>query len=218
MNKGRYDFTPMLPLSVSSAAGALNASDARRRHRRVSPKPALVSRRPQKCVSISLRRWLQAPGSLTARLRAHGTVTLKVIRQGRLPLWPQERQALGTPKGHVREVVILINDRPAVWARSVAPLQAVKGPWQAMKGLGTRPLAELLFAHRHVQRDPLVGERWSRHSPERQHLVREWQRLDVGESGPAPAWCRRSVFWRAKQPLQVMESFAPWVTALPTPW
>ena len=168
-------------------------------------------------MSASLRRWLQAPGSLTARLRAHGAVTLQVTRQGRQTLWPQEREALGTSEGHVREVVLLIDGRPAVWARSVTPLPAVKGPWQAMKGLGTRPLAELLFTRRHVQRDPLVGERLPRHSAERQHIVREWQRLGMAASGPAPIWCRRSVFWRRGQPLQVMESFAPWVTPLLTP-
>ena len=173
-------------------------------------------RTPRGCASASLRRWLQAPGSLTARLRAHGTVTLQVTRQGRQTLWPQEREALGTSEGHVREVVLLIDGRPAVWARSVTPLSAVKGPWQAMKGLGTRPLAELLFTRRHVQRDPLVGERLPRHSAERQHIVREWQRLGMIASGPAPIWCRRSVFWRRGQPLQVMESFAPWVTALLT--
>ena len=81
-----------------------------------------------------------------------GTVTLEVTRQGRQVLWPQEREALGASEGHVREVVLLIDGRPAVWARSVTPLSAVKGPWQAMKGLGTRPLAELLFAHRRVHR------------------------------------------------------------------
>lgn len=197
----------MLPRPVSSVCSL--------HHRRPSS-PGSGQRAPRGCVSTALRRWLQAPGSLTARLRAHGTVTLQVTCQGRQTLWPQEREALGTSEGHVREVVLLIDGRPAVWARSVTPLSAVKGPWQAMKGLGTRPLAELLFTRRHVQRDPLVGERLPRHSAERQHIVREWQRLGLIASGPAPIWCRRSVFWRRGQPLQVMESFAPWVTHLLT--
>lgn len=213
-DKGRYDPAPMLPRPVSSAANALSASSACPQRRRMSSSATSVGKWPKGCVSASLRRWLQAPGSLTARLRAHGTVTLVVTRQGRLPLWTQERSALGVRHGHVREVVLLINGRPAVWARSVAPLGAVKGPWQAMKGLGTRPLAELLFTRRQVQRDPLVGERLPRHSAERQHMVREWQKLGLTEVDPAPVWCRRSVFWRNGHPIQVMESFAPWVTKL----
>ena len=208
VRQGRYDPAPMLPRPASSAS---------RLHRCTPSSRPPGQRPPRGCVSASLRRWLQAPGSLTARLRAHGAVTLQVTRQGRQTLWPQEREALGTSEGHVREVVLLIDGRPAVWARSVTPLSAVKGPWQAMKGLGTRPLAELLFTRRHVQRDPLVGERLPRHSAERQHIVREWQRLGMAVSGPAPVWCRRSVFWRRGQPLQVMESFAPWVTPLLTP-
>ena len=193
------------------------ASSVCRLHRCIPSSRPPGQHPPHGCVSTSLRRWLQAPGSLTARLRAHGTVTLQVTFQGHLALWPQEREALGTSEGHVREVVLLIDGRPAVWARSVTPLSAVKGPWQAMRGLGARPLAELLFTRRHVQRDPLVGERLARHSAERQHIVREWQRLGMAGSAPAPVWCRRSVFWRRGQPLQVMESFAPWVTQLLTP-
>ena len=86
-----------------------------------------------------------------------------------------------------------------------------------MKGLGTRPLAELLFTRRQVQRTALVGELLPRHGAERQHIVREWARLGLGATAPAPAWCRRSVFWHRGQPLQVMESFAPWVIRLATP-
>ena len=179
--------------------------------------PAARQRRPLGCVSGSLARWLQAPGSLTARLRAHGKVTVQLSRQGRMTLWPQERMALGTSEGHVREVVLLVDGRPAVWARSVTSLSAVKCPWQAIKGLGTRPLAELLFTRRQVQRDALVGERLPRKSAERSHIAREWHRLGLDASGPPPNWCRRSVFWHRGQPLQVMESFAPWVTALWTP-
>lgn len=204
---GRYDPAPMLPRPASSLS---------LQHRR-APSGVGTALPPPGCVSASLRRWLLAPGSLTARLRAHGQVTVQVTRQGREALWPQEREALGTHEGHVREVVLLIDGRPAVWARSVTPLRAAKGPWQAMKGLGTRPLAELLFTRRQVQRTPLVGERWPRHSVERQHIVREWTRLGMVDRGPAPVWCRRSVFWRRGQPLQVMESFAPWVTHLMTP-
>lgn len=209
--KGRYDPAPMLPRPVSSVSSAC------RPHRRTSSVRASVARPTQGCVSASLCRWLHAPGSLTARLRAHGTVSLRLTRQGRLPLWPQEREALGVQEAHVREVVLLVDGRPAVWARSVTPLTAVKGPWKAMKGLGTRPLAELLFTHRRVQRDGLTGERLHKHSAEHQHMVREWERLGLPNAGPAPTWCRRSVFWRCGQPLQVMESFAPWVTALWTP-
>lgn len=168
-------------------------------------------------VSATGRRWLHAPGSLTARLRAHGQVTVVVTREGRHTLWPQEREALQSREGYVREVILQIDGRPAVWARSVTPLPAVKGPWQAIKGLGTRPLAELLFSRRHVLRDPLVCERLPRHGTRHRHIEQEWCRAGAEATGPAPSWCRHSVFWRSGEPLQVMESIAPWVLRLFTP-
>jgi chorismate--pyruvate lyase len=167
---------------------------------------------------VSLQRWLSAPGSLTARLRLHGHVTVEVLSQGRQTLWPQERAVLGAQQGYVREVALRIDGRPAIWARSCTTLRAVKGPWRAVKGLGTRPLAELLFEHGRVRRDPLVALRLARQSPQRCHLSREWRGLKTTETkapvAPLPSWTRRSVFRHQGHPLQVLESFSPWVTLL----
>lgn len=184
-------------------------------------------------VSPLLRQWLSAPGSLTARLRLHGTVRVEVIEQGRRRLWPQERRALGCGVGHVREVVLRVDERPAVWARSSVPVRAVKGPWRAIRGLGTRPLAELLFTHRAVRRGPLQALRLRAHGPAGAHMARQWARLSrvsgvSGENGaktlaaegscslapsslPNPVWARHSLFHHHGQPLQVLEAFAPWV-------
>lgn len=164
-----------------------------------------------------LRQWLSAPGSLTARLRLHGTVRVEVLDQGRRRLWPQERRALGCSVGHVREVVLRIDERPAVWARSSVSVRAVKGPWQAIQGLGTRPLAELLFSHRAVRRGPLQALRFQAHGRAGAHMTRQWAGLHQGAApaplpSPAPAWARHSLFHHHGQPLQVLEAFAPWVT------
>ena len=174
-------------------------------------------------VAPALRHWLAAPGSLTARLRLLGEVTVEVLSQGRQTLWPQERAALGCRQGHVREVVLRINGRPAVWARSSTPLTAVKGPWRAIKGLGTRPLAELLFEHGQVRREPLIAQRLAQQGPQRRHLARQWACIawdgewlaDKAAEDDAPGWSRRSVFRYRGHPLQVLECFAPWVTPLP---
>ena len=99
-----------------------------------------------------LQFWLQAEGSLTARLRQFGPVQVQVQRQGHMALWVPEQQDVRQRGGYVREVVLLLNGRPAVWARSVTSMAASRGPWRALQGLGTRPLAELLFAARPVAR------------------------------------------------------------------
>ncbi|MCH8178313.1 MAG: chorismate lyase [Proteobacteria bacterium] len=174
--------------------------------------------------SPALRRWLAAPGSLTARLRLHGTVSVQVLAQGRMRLLPQERQALGGQAAHVREVLLRIDGRAAIWARSVTPLSAVKGPWAAIQGLGKRPLAELLFSHRQVLRGPLMASHLAPASPLQRRMAQAWRRHAGAPSdaqGPAPGcdalprWARHSVFWHRGQPLQVLEAFAPWLAPLP---
>lgn len=172
--------------------------------------------------SPSLRRWLAAPGSLTARLRLHGTVSVQVLAQGRMTLLPQERRALGCQAAHVREVLLRIDGRAAVWARSVTPLSAVKGPWAAIQGLGKRPLAELLFSHRQVLRGPLIASHLVPGSPLQRRMAQAWLRhAEAAPDAPGPAchalprWARHSVFWHRGQPLQVLEAFAPWLAPLP---
>jgi chorismate--pyruvate lyase len=165
-----------------------------------------------------LQHWLQAPGSLTARLRQFGPVEVRVQRQAATRLWQPEQDDLQQRCGYVREVVLLLNGRPVVWARSATPLAASKGPWRALQGLGTRPLAELLFAARPVQRAPLRTLHLPRGGAMQSHVRRQWLQLpQQTEQEGVPRWARSSVFWHQGHPLRVMEAFSPWVCALAAP-
>jgi chorismate--pyruvate lyase len=160
-------------------------------------------------------RWLQADGSLTSRLRAHGHVAVLVLQQGPRGLWAPERADLQVSSGYVREVVLLLNGRPAVWARSATTHRAIQGPWCAMRGLGSRPLAELLFSERHVERDPLQAHHLVRGGLQANHIQRQWKALEQQCADAAmPRWARSSVFRRHGHPLRVMEAFSPWVRTL----
>ena len=105
--------------------------------------------------SDSLRDWLRAPGSLSRRLARLGErFEVQLLRQGVTPFRALERRALGLPPRGltvVREVILRVDGRPCVWARSAVHQRATTGPWRALKGLGTRPLAHLLYD------DPLIS-------------------------------------------------------------
>ena len=163
----------------------------------------------------TLRHWLQAEGSLTARLRRFGAVQVLLQQHGAMPLWPLECADLQQRSGYVREVVLLLDGRPAVWARSATSLSAIKGPWRAMQGLGTRPLAELLFAQRHVERTPLQAQQLALGGGLERHVRRQW--LGLAQYTPQtgiPRWARSSVFLHQGHGLRVMEVFSPWVGRL----
>lgn len=163
-------------------------------------------------MSLALQRWQRAPGSLSARLAALGQrFEVQRLSQQVQPLLPGEAADLRLPAGAralVREVVLRVDGVPLVWARSAVAARATRGPWRALVGLGTRPLAELLFADPAVSRSPLRAESWARGNPWQLRAHAAW----LAASGqPWPGRCvqaRSSVFWRQGEPLRVFEAFA----------
>lgn len=150
-------------------------------------------------------RWLQANGSLSARLAATGEVfSVQVLRQGRMPLTEDEGQALGVVGhrlGYVREVLLKVDGVSVVFARSVTEHAHSLGAWRSVRGLGTRPLANVLFTRSGITRQPMQYRQFSPHSA----LLRQVQQVCPGV--PRSLKARRSVFLRAAAPLLVMEVF-----------
>lgn len=162
---------------------------------------------------LSLRDWLRAPGSLSRRLARLGErFEVQVLRQDVAPLRAPERRALGLPRHGctlVREVILRVDGRPLVWARSALHACALAGPWKALKGLGSKPLAHLLYADRRVQRSELQPRRLARHGATRRQMARQWQAATGTAASAQMLWSRNSVFRRGGAQLRVMELFAP---------
>lgn len=160
-----------------------------------------------------LRQWLHAPGSLSRRLAALGQrFEVQTLRQGPARLHRHEIEALGA-QAHgrmwVREVLLRVDGEPMIWARSAAPRAALAGPWRALLGLGSRPLADLLFKDPRVTRSPLAVERLAHAGPLRNRMARQWMRANGQPPSHAMVWARSSVFHKHGAPLRVMELFSP---------
>ncbi|MBV2236009.1 MAG: chorismate lyase [Sterolibacterium sp.] len=162
-----------------------------------------------------LRLWLSDEGSLTARLRTHSRCfEVRVLRQAVLPPLRDERAALGLgvrEHARVREVVLMADGVPRVFAHSVLALGDARGPWCSLAGMGTRSLGALLFADRRIRRSPLAFRRLDARHP----LYRAAIRAAGIRAESAPfLWARRSVFTRSGKSLMVCEVFLPEVFAL----
>lgn len=159
----------------------------------------------------SLRRWLQAPGSLSARLAASGErFGVQVLNQCRQPLTLDEAQALGVclgRAGYAREVVLLVDGVPLVFARSVTSHVDSAGAWRALRGLGSRPLADVLFGRSDIVRSPLTFARLAPASRLQRHVLACWQAATGQTSLHTALPARRSVFVRRGAALLVMEVF-----------
>ena len=161
---------------------------------------------PPATLSAMQKDWLTRGGSLTRHLSSLGAVAVAVVDE-RVGLgWPDEVSALGvsvrTPLW-VREVVLSVDGVAMVAAHSIAPLKASHGIWQAMRSLGTRPLAELLYADRTVERSVLVSRRVTARHP-LHRFAANWSRV-----APHALLARRSIFVRAHAPLMVTECMLP---------
>lgn len=159
----------------------------------------------------ALRGWLQASGSLSARLAAIGhEFSVQVVMQGRQPLSADEAHALGWGTlrvGYAREVLLRVDGKPMVFARSVTAFAHSVGAWRSVRGLGHRPLADVLFKRIGISRQPLEFKTIRRPSPLHCHVLQSWQKATGAPLSARALPSRRSVFTRSGAALLVMEIF-----------
>lgn len=119
---------------------------------------------------------------------------MALLRQDTAPLWPLERHALATGakmQPLVREVLLICQGRPWVFARTVMPRTTASRAGRYLTKLGTRPLGEALFRDSRVKRGQLTA------TP-----------VKISDhSGTYSGWGRYSQFYINSDPLLVSEYF-----------
>jgi len=171
--------------------------------------------------SRRLSAWMRIPGSLSARIASvSGGLTVRVLRQGPVTLQPAEAARIGCAAGsiaHGREVVLLADGVPVIYARSVLQSVHARGAWKAIRGLGTRALADMLFGLPAATRSDFEFVRFAPGSRWAAKVHRRWRDATGDEWGRREVWARCSVFTRRGAPLLVTECFAPAILALDPP-
>lgn len=171
----------------------------------------------------ALRAWLGDRGSLTRRLReASRQLAVRRLRQARGQPCPDECPVLleGPDPGTrprpaawiVREVVLVSDGMPAVYAHSVIDAAALRGPWRWLAGLGHRPLGEALFRDPRIRRGAMTYRRLR--APDPRHRAAVACLRAAGLPAPTRLWARRSVFSAGGRRLLVTEVFLPVVASL----
>jgi chorismate lyase len=179
---------------------------------------------PRATLAIALRAWLTDPGSLTSRIRLRCvTFSVTVLRQCLAGVHRDEAAVLGLRRGElawVREVLLVADGCPVVFARSVLPRRNVRGAWNLFHGIGSRPLGAALFADPRITREPLACACLDRRDARYHYALRatgaEGQAFDVAVR-PAALWARRSMFRLHGRGLLVTEVFLPAILKLPGP-
>ena len=108
----------------------------------------------------SLRHWLSDRGSLTQRLKARcASFRVVPLAAGMARANADEYALLGMVPGtraYVREVMLLCDEVPVVFAHSVLPPAGLRGGWNGITRLGSRSLGEALFSDHSIERQPLA--------------------------------------------------------------
>lgn len=149
-----------------------------------------------------VRQWLLDRGSLTARLMdaSQGNFEVKVLEQSWRRPHLSEAQLLGTSPNQtalIREVLLICNGQPWVYARSVIPHKSLKGRLGFMRKLKNSALGALLFKDPHLQRSHFQITK----------IQLPQSRIPVTQADTV--FGRRSLFHVYSQPLLVAEVFLP---------
>lgn len=151
--------------------------------------------------------WLIGKGSLTARLQqrylnfAVKPVAMKYAK-------PMQDEAVllhlaSYKNALIREVLLMGNNQPVVFAHSVLPRASLRGAWRGLGRLGNKPLGATLFANLKVKRTPLSYKKLSPN-----HALYKQAMLYL-EQTPSYLWARRSIFSLNCANIMVTEVFLP---------
>jgi chorismate--pyruvate lyase len=162
----------------------------------------------------SMRGWLTAGGSLTARLIAHsGAFRVQRLHQRTALCLADEARAIGMARpGRVweREVLLRCDGRPVVFAHTVVPMAANATDWPLFNALGERSLGSTLFHDPLVRRGELEFARLRAGHPLAQRA-----RAALGAPNDHTVYhARRCLYRRHQGTLLVTEVFLPAVIDL----
>ena len=159
-----------------------------------------------------LQFWLIDNGSLTARLQQRfSTFAVEPIAVKYAKVAQDEAALLCQPNDQIaliREVLLMGDNQPVVFAHSVLPRASLRGAWNGLGRLGNKPLGATLFANSKVKRTPLSFKKLTPHHALYQHATRHLtQNPDVRK--PRHLWARRSIFSLSCANIMVTEVFLP---------
>lgn len=149
--------------------------------------------------------WLLDPASLTQRLQSVcGEFRVEVLQSAWLRPSHDELRTLGLradQRALVREVYLLCDGRPWVFARTVIPRETLSGKYRRLTYLGSRSLGAVLFSDKTMRREEVHVAHLA---PMHALYARAAHRL---VHKPPGLWGRRSLFYLRGRPLLLSEIF-----------
>lgn len=159
-------------------------------------------------VPADVYAWLRDPASLTRRVThaCPGQFRVQVKFQGWAGALNSETRLLQLGLREaclVREVELLCDEQPQVFARTLMPVSSLRGPARQLAQLRNKPLGKVLFANPHTRRKEVQIARI-----QSQHRLFHSAVAHL-PSPPEQLWGRRTLFLYVGKPILVNEIFLP---------
>ena len=140
-------------------------------------------------IDTHVKSWLTETGPITNRIKSNGTFKLELIKDEVGTVNRIDANFLGEDLGEIkiREVLLLSNNKPKVFARSLIPNRTIEKGLSELGELGSKPLGDILFEKEIFKKIETVFAQFS-------------------ESGNL-YWGRKSKYLVKVYPLSVMEIF-----------
>ena len=166
-------------------------------------------------IPTPVRRWLVDRDSLTRQVTraCGGEFRVQVLQQSWQRPLTDDAAVLGISRSQpviVREVQLMCDKTPWVYARSVIPRMALHGHYASLGQMGDRPLGEKLFADPIMIRGDVAFTTLQRGTELYQHA------MSGVDARPRRVFGRRSLFTGARAPVLVTEFFLPTIGAFPS--
>ena len=154
------------------------------------------------------RAWLTHSGSLTQRLRTvtRGQIQHRVVQEDYASPAKEECLVLGMQRGanaHIREIDWWYLEKLWVAARVIIPEHTWDNGGRPLRTVGKRSLGDILFSNPNLQRSKLQFAQLNKDHP---YFYRVSHHLSLDSDF---IWARRSIFYFNRNPLLIIEMFAP---------
>ena len=98
-------------------------------------------------VNKNIKSWLVEKGPITKRIKSEESFQLNLLKDEISYVEDVEKEFLDVISNNikVREVILMGNNIPRVYAKSLIPVKTIENGFSRLGKLGTRPLGDILF-------------------------------------------------------------------------
>ena len=98
--------------------------------------------------------WLNEAGSITSRIKSFSNFKLKLLKDGpgEVDIIEDDLIISNYEENNIREVILLSNEEPLIYAKSIIPLETIKLGLNILGNLKENPLGDILFSNPEIKK------------------------------------------------------------------